>query len=181
MNVADLYRKLKSILNASNAALLNKGFNRVNSLSEIIPEIESHGEINRLPYILSDEITEITEEDLRDVTKITSHAFWNCGNIQSVTIPEGVTQIEMYAFYGCYRIKNITMPSSITFIHETAINSCSNLENMYMHSTIPPVLGYVNAIPYNTTIHVPVGSGDAYRSATNWSDYSEKIIEDVVI
>lgn len=149
MNVSNLYRKLKQILNEANTALLNKGFNRVNSFSEIIPEIESHGEINRLPYLLRDEVFEITEEDLRGITKISSYAFYinfrfthlNTAKLHTVRIPSSVTLIEEYAFYG----------------DELSI---------FLRSPVPPTLeGYLGA-----RVYVPKGSEDAYRSATNWSN-----------
>ena len=145
MNVSNLYRKLKRILNEANTALLNKGFNRVNSFSEIVPEIESHGEINRLPYLLRDEVFEITEEDLRGITKISSYAFLvnflRFAHLNTVRIPSSVTLIEEYAFDG----------------DELSI---------YLRSPVPPTLeGYLGACVY-----VPKGSEDAYRSATNWSN-----------
>jgi hypothetical protein len=45
-----------------------------------------------------------------------------------------------------------------------------------MHPAIPPTLGSSSAIPSTTTVHVPVGSGDVYKSATYWANYT--IVED---
>ena len=49
--------------------------------------------------------------------------------------------------------------------------------NIYLNSTTPPTLSDSISIPDTTTIHVPVGSGEVYRNATNWSYYADKIIE----
>jgi hypothetical protein len=57
---------------------------------------------------------------------------------------------------------------------------CKNLKNIYLKSTTPPTLGYNNHFGGSSaTIHVPIGSGDAYRSATNWSQFADDIVEDI--
>jgi hypothetical protein len=52
-----------------------------------------------------------------------------------------------------------------------------------VYSTTPPVLGYHNVFENcpAITIHVPIGSGDAYKAATNWSGHANNIIEDIEI
>jgi hypothetical protein len=53
---------------------------------------------------------------------------------------------------------------------------------MYFKSTIPPTISHTTLIFSKTTIfHVPVGSGNAYKSATNWSQVASRIVEDIVI
>ena len=152
------YKKLKQILENSNIALTNRGLSRVNNLYQISAELGRINHINRLPYIISKEIIMITEDDLGDVTTINNYAFFDCSNLQSVTIPDSVTYIGYYAF-----------------------DNCSSLTNIYLNPTIPPSLYNRNAIPTTTIIHVPMGSGNSYKSATNWSYHSDRIVEDIVI
>ena len=46
-----------------------------------------------------------------------------------------------------------------------------------MLPTIPPTLGS-NVFPPNvTTITVPTGCGNAYKTADGWSTYADKIVE----
>ena len=53
---------------------------------------------------------------------------------------------------------------------------------MYMYPTTPPTLVSKNAISTaTTTIHVPIGSGSTYKSATNWSEHADKIVEDIPV
>ena len=115
------------------------------------------------------------------VTSIGSSAFEGCTGLTSITILDGVTSIGVYAFYGCKGLTSITIPDSVTSISSDAFYNCLALRNIYIKSATPPTLANKSAIPSQTTIHVPVGSGDAYRAATNWSSFANKIVEDVVI
>ena len=158
MNIANIYRKLKQILDDSNIALANKGCITVSNLYEISSEIDKLGEINLLPYVVRREIVSVVEEDLTGITRVKDYAFRFCQNLVSVTIPDGVTFIGWMAFNGCY-----------------------NLANIYLHSATPPSLYSTNAIPDTTIIHVPIGYGDAYKAATNWSYHSSRIVEDIEV
>ena len=204
MNVANLCRTIKQIFDDSNIALVNKGLNKINAFNEISTEIDKLGEINRLPYLLRNEIIEVTEEDIDSVTTIGNYVFRDCNNLTSVTIPDSVTSIGNYAFYycnnltsvtipdsvttignyvfrDCYNLTSITIPDSVTTIGDYAFGNCFKLASMYFNSIIPPTLNSTTAIPATTTIHVPVGSGDAYKTATNWSSFADKIVEDIEI
>lgn len=106
-------------------------------------------------------------------------AFEDCVNLQNIVFGNNIRKISNDAFRGCIRLKNIIFPDSIVEIDERAFYRCDALADIYLKSTTPPSLGGINAIPYTTIIHVPIGSGNAYRNATNWSYYSDKIIEDL--
>ena len=209
MNIANIYANLKQILNDSNLALINRGLNSVDSLDKIPDEIKKLGEINNLPYYLRKEIIEITADDLKNINsidsstfeyyrlfasitlpdsvrKIGSYAFEDCFSLTNITIPDSVTSIGSYAFSNCTRLTSITIPDSVESIGERAFQDCKELTNLYLYPAVPPSLGSGvfasnNYGSYVPTIHVPIGSGDAYKSATNWSHYASKIVEDIVI
>ena len=111
-----------------------------------------------MPYVLNKQILEITANDLFEVTSIGESAFYNCSRLTSITIPDSVTSIGENAFYNCSRLTDI-----------------------YLNSIVPPSLGNTNAIPSKTQIHVPIGSGETYKSATNWSYHSTRIVEDIKV
>lgn len=112
------------------------------------------------------------------VTSIGYNAFNNCVNLTSVTIPDSVTTIGSFAFEYCTSLTSVTIGDSVTSIGAYAFDDCSKLSDIYLKPTAPPSLVNKYSIPDTTTIHVPVGSGDAYRNATNWSYHATRIIED---
>ena len=96
-------------------------------------------------------------------------------------IPDSVTTIGNYTFYSCYSLKSVTIGNSVTTIGDFAFNGCKSLKYVYCKATTPPALGGWYAFDHNTSgrkIIVPIGSGEAYRKATYWSEYANDIIED---
>ena len=91
----------------------------------------------------------------------------------------GVTIIDDGTFSGCTSLTSITIPNGVTSIGRNAFYNCTSLTDIYLNPTTPPPLGNTGAMPYTTTIHVPIGSGDAYKSATNWSYHSDRIVADI--
>ena len=109
---------------------------------------------NKFTELVQRTIKAVTEDDLQGSTSIGDYAFYSCSELTSVTIPDSVTSIGCNAFEGCSGLTSITMLP-----------------------TNPPTLGS-SAIPSNvTTITVPVGCSDAYKTAKNWSAYADKIVE----
>ena len=62
-----------------------------------------------------------------EVTSIGNNAFYNSGDLTSVTIPNSVTSIGSDAFYGCSSLTSIVIPNSVTRIGEEAFYRCSGL------------------------------------------------------
>ena len=54
-------------------------------------------------------------------------AFYDRGNITSVTLPEGLTRIGESAFAFCYDLTNVTIQGGVTSIGDTAFLECQNL------------------------------------------------------
>ena len=59
-------------------------------------------------------------------------AFADCGELLSVTIPEGVECIGYGAFSGCSRMSSVTIPSSVTHIGGEAFRDCYNLTSVVL-------------------------------------------------
>ena len=64
------------------------------------------------------------------VMSIGERAFSDCYKLTSVTIPEGVTSINAYAFANCFGLTSVTIPSSLTSIGSFAFSSCSGLKKV---------------------------------------------------
>ena len=182
----------------------NKKFTQVvdNTISEVTAEdLKGITSIRGYAFFECRGLTSVTIPD--SVTSIGSYVFYNCRGLTSITIPDSVTSIGEYAFYYCSGLTNVTIPDSITSIRNNAFENCSsltsvtignsvtsignnafrgctNLTSITMLPTNPPILGS-NAIPLNvTTSTVPAETGDAYKAATNWSKYADKIQEAAV-
>lgn len=114
------------------------------------------------------------------LTTIQTAAFYDCA-FTNITLPESLTTINSNAFQFCKNLLNITIPKNVTHIGSSAFADCTNLTDIYLNSTTPPTLQAKDGMSYTATIHVPIGSGSAYRSATNWSIHSGRIVEDIEI
>ncbi len=77
--------------------------------------------------------TWITSCVINDKTKfIDSQAFWNCGELTSVTIGKGVTSIGYYAFDRCTSLTSLILPDQITNIEEGAFRDCHSLTSVIL-------------------------------------------------
>lgn len=64
------------------------------------------------------------------VTSIGTYAFWNCSQLESVSLPNTLTKIEAYAFSDCDRLNQITIPASVTSVGGWAFLGCVNLAHI---------------------------------------------------
>lgn len=112
------------------------------------------GVADKTPEYLNKSIQVVTEEDLDGITSVGYNAFRDCDSLTDVTIPNTATSIETYAFMGC-----------------------TNLESVTVLRTQPPTL-YEDAFRNTNNqflIYVPDESLTAYKTASQWSNYSSRI------
>lgn len=141
----------------------------------VIPSDDGVTSIGEWAFNNCSGLTSVTIPD--SVTSIGSFAFHSCIGLTSVTIGNGVTSIGVVAFENCWILTSVTIGNGVTSIGDQAFNYCSSLINITMLPTTPPTLGS-SAIPSNvTTITVPVGCGNAYKTAEGWKNYADKIVE----
>ena len=101
----------------------------------------------------------------------------------SVTIPPSIKTIGNYVFKDCSSLTTVTLPKSIVSIGLATFSWCRQLKDIYLDQTDPNAYHCAeDAFSYNVptetcTLHVPVGSKDAYASTVPWSKF-QNILED---
>lgn len=111
-----------------------------------------------------------------EINNISTEAFINCINLSQVILPRELRDISTGVFENCTSLTSIELPESMILINERAFSGCSNLTDIYLNSHSCRIAG-TSAIPLTTVIHVPIGSGESYRSHAVWSLYT--IVEDL--
>ena len=58
------------------------------------------------------------------------HAFLNCSGLTSLSFPEGLKAIGGYAFSGCSGLTSLSFPKGLKIIGESAFSNCSGLTSL---------------------------------------------------
>lgn len=138
------------------------------------PNYEIKGSIS-LPLNVSDGESQYT------LTRIGKNSFWK-GELNEITIPEGVVSIEEGAFCECYSLTSVNLPNSLESIGESAFNHCTKIDSLVVPNIINKVkvgdfafsgsglrtaifkneVSLGDKIFYNTPIHMLVFGGPIY-------------------
>ena len=114
------------------------------------------------------------------VTSIGDSAFYCCNSLASITIPDGVTSISNYSFIGCYSLTSITIPDGVTSIGDSAFDSCFGMRYYDFSScTAIPALSSTyafNDIPSDCQMLIPSALYNNWKTATNWATYASKMV-----
>ena len=114
------------------------------------------------------------------VTRIASSAFYNCYSLSLITIPKGATMITDSTFNGCYSLTSITIPNGVTSIASNAFRFCYSVAfyDFSNHTSVPTLASTnaFNGISVDCQIRVPASLVDAWKTATNWSNYAGHIV-----
>lgn len=110
------------------------------------------------------------------VTSIGKGAFVNC-SLTSITMPDSVISIGDLAFWNCSSLTSVTMGNSVMSIGSGAFQACVKLMSITIRAAVPPTLSNVDAFnnTNNCPIYVPAASVNAYKTANNWSDLTDRI------
>ena len=124
------------------------------------------------------------------LTVLAVNAFDYCSSLTSVEFPSVSRAISGSdngngQFGYCINLKTASFPI-LSGVANSMFKFCSSLESLYLLSTSVAVLSHSNAfastpivdssyLGYFGSIFVPESLVDAYKSATNWSFYSDRI------
>lgn len=120
------------------------------------------------------------------ITSIEDNVFYYCNTLSHVVIPSSVTNFGSHTFSYCYSLASIVIPNSVTDIatgtfENNTFGDCYGMKEYHFLSPTPPALGNTkvfSGIPSDCIIYVPVGSLQAYQTATNWTAYADHIQEE---
>lgn len=130
------------------------------------------------------------------VVAIDDNAFWGCGELTSVTMPNTITSIGDRAFYNCMQLSNVSFSNSVRTIGIEAFNFCRALKHIVLPASVTNIaagafrysgalisircLGYTPPIidsttflnvPKSTPVTVPNGTAETYQAAQWWSEF----------
>jgi hypothetical protein len=103
----------------------------------------------------------------------------NCTHFEDIVLPQKITAIPQNMFNGTY-IQNVTVPVNVSSIGKNAFNT-QYLQKIIMRPETPPTTPNeetFNQQGYLKEIIVPKGCAEAYKSATNWSEFADIIKEE---
>ena len=105
--------------------------------------------------------------------RIGSWAFYNCHQLEHLTIPEGVTEVGDAAFYGCAYLEDMTLPSTVQEIGDNGFALCAKLQKIHVKATTPPTIKAKTFFDVNRQIpvYVPDEVVAAYESDPYWSEF----------
>ena len=122
--------------------------------------------------------TSLTAATLNNSTYVGSHAFEGCTSLTSITFGSNVTAVSSYSFRGCTALKNLTIPSNVTILASYGFSGCTALETVSLEATTPPSIEsstFAN-VPSTCIFYVPCSAVNAYRTASVWSTYADRIL-----
>ena len=106
--------------------------------------------------------------------RIGNWAFYNCHELQNLTIPEGVKEIGDGAFYGCVYMENLILPASVRAIGDNTFALCSKLQKIEVRSATPPEIEQKTFydVQRRIPVYVPDDSVDAYKDDALWGEFN---------
>ena len=68
--------------------------------------------------------------ELYVVNRIGESAFLDCGNLESILLPNGITYIEDYAFENCYNLSSVNIPQDVAYLANSAFSGCTGISSI---------------------------------------------------
>lgn len=88
-------------------------------------------------------------------------AFYQCGSLVSLTLPEGIEEIGTSAFHECINLREISLPSTLNVIKEQAFRGCAALTEITLPVGLETIEDGVFCYCENLSIvHLPEGLRD---------------------
>ena len=112
-----------------------------------------------------------------DIESVGSGAFDGCSSmdVETISLPK-ITEVEDNSFRGCASIRAFEIGTDVTSIGSESLKGCSSLERIVTKTNAPSqIVGGALDDTNNCPIYVPDASVEAYKTATNWVNYADRI------
>lgn len=115
----------------------------------------------------------------KNISTINNSSFYICSSLKEFVVSDNVTQINSQAFAYCYALSKITIGEKVSSMSTQVFLNCTALKTVMIRATKPPTIqsNTFQGVPSDCVFTVPYGSGNAYRTATNWSALANQIVE----
>ena len=84
---------------------------------------------NELNAYMHDNVL-LERDALLENESLGKNAFYNCVNLKSFTVPEGITSILDNCFMNCENLEEIILPSSLKTVETNAFSNCKSLKKV---------------------------------------------------
>lgn len=166
-NQAFVYSSFTHIsIPASVTTIGTQAFNECNSLLTIV--------VNKAnPNYASDDYGDLFSKDMTTLIRYPqgkSNTYYD--------IPSTVTTLDVSAFHGCSKLEYVLLPEGVCDSWWAAFDGCSNLKTIVCQRKQPAAWNentFMNETYSSATLYVPQGSVSAYRSASPWSRFGDRI------
>lgn len=152
---------------------------KINGVTKTNAEMRFNG--NTLFYEVAQQLTGDIEV-LDAITVIGTDSggrmgFYYNKNITSVKFNDNLTAFMYYCFTQCDLLTSVDFGSGVTDFGVWVFNECPKLTTVIVRATTPPNFkdNTFHNCPNLAAIYVPAESVDAYKAATNWSNYASII------
>ncbi len=99
------------------------------------------------------------------ITSIGSFSFWDCQNLEAVTVPGTVRSIGQAAFMCCYQLADVQLSDGITTIYDEAFYNCTSLTNI----NIPETMQHTGRNVFYGCDDLKIVPGVAMDGAIRWT------------
>lgn len=104
------------------------------------------------------------------VRRVDDYAFYGCGNLEAVELPDTLTEIGEAAFASCGKLTELRMPAGVRVIGRNAFADCGSLRSVELPETFagiaPGLFGGCNSLAH-------IGTGAAYRQDGGYVIHTE--------
>lgn len=108
-----------------------------------------------------------------------SQNFNTCESLEYVKLSDTTTAVESLNFDTCSKLDTVVIPKNVKTIHLITLTKCT-MKRLVMQPTTPPTAPSTIVLSSDIDkIIVPKESIDAYKTATGWSTYADKIVYEV--